>query len=565
MPEALVPPVATAAALLKRAAEGHGLERVAAGVVRLRLFAHAVIGTVALLAWVFLRASDAVGALAVFEIIAIMLPPFLARVGIQHLFAALLLDAALSLGTWWLFGPVAGLGFIAFYVVAAGGLLLDRRRALIVGATALAAEGVEVALHFLGDSVDLPLFHDPGQLVTQTEILAGAALRAGVLVALTLFFMTIASMLRRAVQTLQATSQVYRDLYERAPTAYFSIGPSGTIRLVNETACEMLGYTREALIGMPVFDLYEPGADGRDRASQVFSRFVEGSEIRGQELRMRRKDGSCFWVSLSVGVERDESGAVIGSRSMVQDISHRKEAEEQTRALVKAKDDFVAAVSHELRTPLTSVIGFTSLLAAEDGGLTQSERREMIRSVSREATDLAHIVEDLLVVARTDVGTLRIKTVPVDLRAQTAQVLESLDQDGSRVVEAPDRSIRVLGDPSRVRQVLRNLLTNAQRYGGDRIGVRIGNGGPYGVVEVWDDGRGIRDEDSERVFEPYESAHDPGGLAASVGLGLAVSRRLATSMGGDLTYRREDGCSVFSLRLPLATSLLGAHGLPEAV
>jgi signal transduction histidine kinase len=107
-----------------------------------------------------------------------------------------------------------------------------------------------------------------------------------------------------------------------------------------------------------------------------------------------------------------------------------------------------------------------------------------------------------------------------------------------------------LCDPARLRQVLRNLLTNAERYGGPNVAVVVDTEGDDSVVvDVVDDGPGIPPHDWDRIFEPYQRAHEAPGQPDSVGVGLAISRQLATLMGGTLDYRY-DGRSVFRLRLP---------------
>ena len=109
----------------------------------------------------------------------------------------------------------------------------------------------------------------------------------------------------------------------------------------------------------------------------------------------------------------------------------------------------------------------------------------------------------------------------------------------------------MLGDPGRVRQILRNLISNALRYGGDRIRVIVGADSSH-LVQVRDNGPGIPSEERERMFHPYQRAHDAPGVTASMGLGLTISRSLARLMNGDLEYRHEDGESVFELMLPQA-------------
>lgn len=104
-------------------------------------------------------------------------------------------------------------------------------------------------------------------------------------------------------------------------------------------------------------------------------------------------------------------------------------------------------------------------------------------------------------------------------------------------------------DPQRIRQIARNLITNAQRYGGPAIRVVVGNEGRRGVLEVRDNGEPISLASRSEIFEPYTRANQRSGVTASVGLGLTVSRRLARHMGGDLVYSHDGNEAVFSLTL----------------
>ena len=140
---------------------------------------------------------------------------------------------------------------------------------------------------------------------------------------------------------------------------------------------------------------------------------------------------------------------------------------------IQAKNELIASISHELRTPLTAVVGFAQVLQDETSGLSAEERAEMIRVIVEEGVDLANIVEDLLTAAKADDGTLTVVHVPVDLRAQTAQVLESWHRQEAGHIEITGSAIRAIADPARVRQVLRNLISNALKYGGNTIRINV--------------------------------------------------------------------------------------------
>jgi signal transduction histidine kinase len=209
----------------------------------------------------------------------------------------------------------------------------------------------------------------------------------------------------------------------------------------------------------------------------------------------------------------------------------------------------MATVSHEIRTPLTAVIGYIELLQDD---LPEEIRSKALETIAREAADIEHLLEDLLIAAKAEADSLRVASVQVTLSAQVAQVIEGLEPSlaSSIVVETGDG--RALGDPARVRQIARNLITNAVRYGGPTITVRTRSDGGTCHLLVVDDGEGIPPEEREKVFRPFEQSNRNGHVAASVGLGLPISRLLAEKMGGSLTYRYADGHSIFDLTLPAA-------------
>jgi len=236
--------------------------------------------------------------------------------------------------------------------------------------------------------------------------------------------------------------------------------------------------------------------------------------------------------------------ALLELRRTVRDL---EEKQREVEAATAQRDSFMAAVSHEIRGPLTAVIGYVDLLRS---GLPDDERSEVLARVAREAADVEYLIEDLLVSARIEADSLRMATVPVRLDAQVAQVLEGLDPVAVAVMDVVVEDCRATGDPARVRQIVRNLVTNAFRYGGPAITVEVQSAGEACRLMVFDDGAGIPVGDRDLVFEPFRQGAGGPNVAASVGLGLPISRLLAEKMGGSLTYRYEDARSVFELQLP---------------
>ena len=216
------------------------------------------------------------------------------------------------------------------------------------------------------------------------------------------------------------------------------------------------------------------------------------------------------------------------------------------------KDGFVAAVSHELRTPLTSVLGFAEELDIQWPNLAEDDRRDLLAAVVDQARELSMLVEDLLVAARIDRDSLHILSEPVSLATLFGKLTFTFDKTLNTRIEWHPGSAVVMADALRVRQIVRNLVLNAVRHGGPRIRVTATTDEAQVTIEVADDGDPIPDDERELIFESFYASQRVEGLAPSVGLGLAISRRLAQMMGGQLTYRYHEGWGTFSLALPRA-------------
>jgi protein-histidine pros-kinase len=239
------------------------------------------------------------------------------------------------------------------------------------------------------------------------------------------------------------------------------------------------------------------------------------------------------------------------SLSTIAEHEHTLRQLQSTRSEVASKDQLIRSVSHELRTPLTALLGYAELLGDDD--LEARERAAMVGTIVRQGRDLANIVEDLLTRAHVEAETLTVTSVPISLGAQAAQVVEDWKpEERSHITTTADRGVRAEGDPARVRQIIRNLVSNAFRYGDGSVEITALANGHRAAVAVSNPGPPIPESESETIFAPYHrikgSAPAPGGL----GLGLTISRQLARMMGGDITYHRDGHCSVFTLELPAA-------------
>jgi PAS domain S-box-containing protein len=233
------------------------------------------------------------------------------------------------------------------------------------------------------------------------------------------------------------------------------------------------------------------------------------------------------------------------------DLTDLRATERHLEGLLADKDRFIANVSHELRTPLASVAGLSEELATRWDEFDGGEAKELAALVAAQAADLAMLVEDLLVAAHLETNSITVQAEPIDLRAACEAAITDCDRSdaGTPGVELSGQGRMAMGDAVRVRQIVRNLVTNAVRYGGDHISVVAGYGDGASVAVI-DDGDGVPLEQRDTIFEAYYRRDQGAHIVGSLGLGLAISRQLARLMGGELSYRYQDGRSVFLLVLP---------------
>ena len=219
--------------------------------------------------------------------------------------------------------------------------------------------------------------------------------------------------------------------------------------------------------------------------------------------------------------------------------------------LNESKDRFLATVSHELRTPLTVVLGVAEEVGPNWDRFDLDERQELMTMMTDQATEAANIVEDLLVAARSDPSQLRLALEDTHLLGHVDYALASLPKEGKERVVSYAADYPIYADTTRLRQILRNILENAVRYGGPEISIDCESSGSAVRIIVSDNGDQLAPQDVERIFEPYEQSHETSDSPVGVGIGLYVSRLLAQLMGGDLDCVREHGLTRFRLTLPL--------------
>jgi len=197
---------------------------------------------------------------------------------------------------------------------------------------------------------------------------------------------------KQMVETLQESQAQFRDLYENAPNAYFSIGVDGYIRRCNRRAAEMLGYAVDELIGQSRLRLYVDTPQGKEKALKVFQRFLAGETVIDEELQMQQADGTLIWVSLTMNAIRDAQGQVVESRSMVVDITERKLAEGRIKAALEEKEALLREVHHRVKNNMQVI---SSLLNLQEREIKDEKYSEMLKE-SRDRIKSMSLVHEKL-------------------------------------------------------------------------------------------------------------------------------------------------------------------------
>ncbi|NNC41355.1 MAG: PAS domain S-box protein [Acidimicrobiia bacterium] len=350
---------------------------------------------------------------------------------------------------------------------------------------------------------------------------------------------------KRAQQAQQRLTRII----EATPDIVVVLDPAGWITYANAAARAFFSIEE---IQEPPY-LHVSQALDRDTMrlliEEIIPRLRDGQAWTG-DMDLQAPDGSIMPVSVVGLTHHGADGRVARFSAVLRDVSEQVETTKQLQDLVRTKDEFVASVSHELRTPLTAVVGLAQELRDHRENFEEEELIELINLIADQGTEVSAIVQDLLVAARADIGSITINPVRFRVADEVEAAIRTIPAESVERLELDVDSVDAWADPGRFRQIVRNLVTNALRYGGPNVRVRAHNGANQAVVDVTDDGRGIPAADRARIFDPYFRAHDDPTQPASVGLGLTVSRQLAELMGGELDYSYENGLSTFSVRLP---------------
>lgn len=373
----------------------------------------------------------------------------------------------------------------------------------------------------------------------------------------------------------EAALKAAAEVVEASPTVLFRwlAEPGWPVAYVSENV-DRWGYRASELLAASFhfFDLLHP--DDRERISGEVAEFLaEGRNEYAQEYRIRVADGSYIWVEDLTAVQRDEAGGILHIEGLLTDISERRRAEEEVRALNaelearvaqrtaqlaalnKELETFAYSVSHDLKAPLRGIDGYSHLLVEDYADRLDEEGQLFIKHIRAGVKQMARLIDDLLAYSRVERRTLQCAEVNLldMVRGILAERVAELESSPARIVlDVPP--LRLRADPEGLAQALRNLFDNALKYSRDaqppEICISAVAEGELCHIRVQDNGIGFDMKFHDRIFEIFQRLQRSEDYAGT-GVGLAIVRKAVQRMGGRVWAESAPGeGACFHLELP---------------
>jgi len=381
---------------------------------------------------------------------------------------------------------------------------------------------------------------------------------------------------RKAEEALQESEEKYRSLFEEANDAIFlTDGDAELVIDANKEAERLMRRPTGEIIGMHQRQLHP--ADESDYYMDRFRKLLQSGPTTDFEADVVRKDGTTVPVYISASVIQLRGKRLV--QGIFRDMTERKRMERKLRKLyenerklrqeleaeMESRVEFARVLVHELKTPLTSALASSELLAAQ---LQDEPLLTLARNINRGASNLNNRIDELLDLAKGEMGMLQLKLEPVDplelLRAafdDMAPVISSRKQFST--LELHVSFPTVYADENRLRQVVLNLLSNASKFTpeGGKITLRAREKASDLIVEVQDTGPGIAEENHQLLFEPYHRLEGDRERLSGLGLGLALCKTLVELHGGRIWLHSHLGeGSTFGFSVPAKVSSRRAQG-----
>ncbi|WP_322013686.1 PAS domain S-box protein [Paraburkholderia sp. J12] len=370
---------------------------------------------------------------------------------------------------------------------------------------------------------------------------------------------------RRQVEALRLSEERFRLLVENVSDyAIFMLDPEGQVVSWNSGATNLIGYRPAEIIGQHVSVFYpsEDMAEGQPEGE--LRRAAEQGRSVNEGWRVR-KDGSMFWANVTLTAIHDAHGHLTGFAKVTRDMTESRRNDELEHSSEQMKQ-FLALLAHELRNPLAPVRNAIATMRLVPQASAEMDRARDL--IERQITHLTRLVDDLLDVGRITSGKIELREAPLELHEVIAHAIEAAQpftaaRNQQVDVQMPDTPLRMIGDHTRLVQVLQNLLHNASKFSpdGSRIVVDVHTVSRVAQIQVRDQGRGLRHGTFESIFGLFSQDRTmPSPSETGLGIGLMLCRSLVELHGGTIsaTSAGPGTGSTFTVRLPLER--IGAHG-----
>ncbi len=374
--------------------------------------------------------------------------------------------------------------------------------------------------------------------------------------------------LRRTSFDLVENEKKYRDLYENAPIAYFSMDVQGNVTKCNNNSLKLTGYSKEDLIGRPARELYVDASAGIITPQGVRQMLEQGRPVRDVDMRFRNKNGQEVWVSISLDAVRDKEGNIDEFRAMAIDISERKALEKQLVQAQKmeAIGTLAGGIAHDFNNILTPIAGYTEMLLTETDA-TGSLKKEHLQIIHDCALYAKGLVNQILTFSRQRENEFKLLQPHVFVRDALALAKSFVPATIVIREKINENCSFLMVDPIQAHQVVMNLISNAchamEDTGGvldvvlDEIVIRDENEvyplkpGTYSYLKFSDTGHGIPLSVQEKIFDPFFTTKKEG---KGSGIGLSVVHGIIRSHNGHITVKSKEGeGACFEIYLPAYT------------
>ncbi len=330
-------------------------------------------------------------------------------------------------------------------------------------------------------------------------------------------------------------------IIESSEDAIISKSLESIIQSWNQGAERLFGYTADEVIGRPITIIIPD--DRLEEEPQVLGRIRRGEVVDHFETIRRRKDGSPIEISLTISPIRNADGRVIGASKIARDIGDRRRYEQELLLADRKKDEFIATMAHELRNPLAPLTA--SLHLIQMSGYSGHVPRNTLEMMQRQVGHLTRLVEDLLDLSRLSHGTIELKKEVLTLDDIVNDAIEivgpGIEAKGHHLELALPQNLQLIGDRTRLVQVLANLLNNASKFTPKSGLVKLTAGRDADQVRICvkDNGIGIAREHQERVFGMFTRVQNGSGADGGMGIGLALARHLVALHNGSISLHSD--------------------------